>query len=617
MGAYRTTSTIDTSMSNSTPTLPSYTGPANAPLQQNLIQTREKSAITGSDGPAAAPQRERVGIKQSRRHLAIKYETSPIEFLIGGMKTQTTGPSQPSSALAPSASPPPAAKVALNLTKEEEEELEHARAYLQQYKSQIEIESETAGSSNSDMKSIGNCARLMSASESDYCMLCGKAFTMILRRHNCLKCGKLFCSDCTAWNIEQPELSSKGPIRVCAQCYCSHVESGGAQTLFGASKTQGTQVRIEEESDGKAKTPGEGGVKEESGGGPQKEREADLQNLPEDKEERLRYRCVHEVIDTEKTYVEDLNTLITVYMYPIKLTGILNQEQVDGIFSNIEMLEPVHSELLQKLTDDEYTKGGEYIGEAFKTICQYLKMYTLYCANHEHATKIIDGLKGNAEFQKTLAICQTDPRTKGENLASYIIKPIQRICKYPLFFREIISHTSQDHSDYALLVETKEKIDDVVKSINEGKRRLEQQQKMVEILNSVDGNYEGDGLITPSRVWISDIKLQGREDSGSKVGDYMLYLFNDLILVTKITVSKKHQLKMYVPLNEAVITVVVDTEKDKNCFEISRKNHDARYKFFAESDSQKNDIVKLMKSTQKELQKMILTGKILNKGPAT
>ena len=369
-------------------------------------------------------------------------------------------------------------------------------------------------------------------------------------------------------------------------------------------------MRIEED-EGKAFLSA--GTEEKGPSPPGPKMEEDDDALPADKEERLRYKCVREIITTEKTYVDDLNTLITVYLFPIRLTGILSQDQVAGIFSNVETLEPVHRELLQKLTDEDYTKGGEYIGEAFKTMCQYLKMYTVYCANHEHAIKIIESLKGNAEFQKTLAICQTDSRTKGENLSSYIIKPIQRICKYPLFFREIINHTPKDHPDYALLVETKEKIDDVVKAINEGKRRMEQQQKMVEILKTVEGPFDENGLITPSRVWIADFKVTGCTLSSTKTYDFIIYLFNDLIMITRTAPSGKTQpVKGFILLTNAKITVVADTEKQKNCYEVSSKDNKVGFRFFAETEAQRDSIVKVLKSTQKDLQKMIMSGKIIN-----
>ena len=38
------------------------------------------------------------------------------------------------------------------------------------------------------------------------------------------------------------------------------------------------------------------------------------------------------------------------------------------------------------------------------------------------------------------------------DLGSFIIKPIQRICKYPLLLQSIVDHTPKDHFDYENLL---------------------------------------------------------------------------------------------------------------------------------------------------------------------
>ena len=76
-----------------------------------------------------------------------------------------------------------------------------------------------------------------------------------------------------------------------------------------------------------------------------------------------------------------------------------------------------------------------------------------------------------------------DPRLKGLFFSSYLIKPIQRICKYPLLLKvlwhfllssvsvlqqEVVKATPEDHPDYENLVKATEEINDVVGHVNEG-----------------------------------------------------------------------------------------------------------------------------------------------------
>src|SRR3990167_2876140 len=70
----------------------------------------------------------------------------------------------------------------------------------------------------------------------------------------------------------------------------------------------------------------------------------------------------------------------------------------------------------------------------------YFKMYKVYCANQTNSLQTVEVLmKKNPQFKKNLDICHRDPSCKGLFLQSFLIKPIQRVCKYPLLLRVFIS----------------------------------------------------------------------------------------------------------------------------------------------------------------------------------
>jgi hypothetical protein len=120
-----------------------------------------------------------------------------------------------------------------------------------------------------------------------------------------------------------------------------------------------------------------------------------------------------------------------------------------------------------------------------------------------------------------------------------MIKPVQRICKYPLLLKELINKTEPTHPEYATLKEAQAKIEDIVLSINEKKRDNEMIQKVYDISKSLSGNEEFN-IITPTRKWIKEgeITFIDAKDSKSKDGSY--FLFNDLFLLTKKKNNKNH-----------------------------------------------------------------------------
>lgn len=66
-------------------------------------------------------------------------------------------------------------------------------------------------------------------------------------------------------------------------------------------------------------------------------------------------------------------------------------------------------------------------------------MYKVFCANQQNSLTAVDTqTKKNPQFKKNLDVCHSDPRCRGLFLQSFLIKPIQRVCKYPLFLRASI-----------------------------------------------------------------------------------------------------------------------------------------------------------------------------------
>eukprot|EP01133_Synstelium_polycarpum_P006711 gene6711-7804_t len=246
--------------------------------------------------------------------------------------------------------------------------------------------------------------------------------------------------------------------------------------------------------------------------------------LEEEGENKMRNKVINEVINTEKDYISDLKVII----------NILNDKDQSIIFSNVAMLLSVNEVLLTDLEKTAKENGGSSIGPCFKYLADYLKIYSSYCSNqqlsHDH---LLQCIKKNPQFKQYLDEKQTLPECRQGHLDSFLIKPIQRLCKYPLLLRELIKNSPEGHPDIPSLEEAYSKIQTAVITVNENKRKAEVQQKMYKIHEQLETTEKFD-FLTPTRYLIREDTLKELTEEKDKVaGKSHYYLFNDIIMRTK------------------------------------------------------------------------------------
>jgi len=61
-------------------------------------------------------------------------------------------------------------------------------------------------------------------------------------------------------------------------------------------------------------------------------------------------------------------------------------------------------------------------------------MYTLYCSNHSFAVLKYQNMN-NKPLKKFIEEAMRLPECRSLSLSDFLIKPVQRICKYPLLLK--------------------------------------------------------------------------------------------------------------------------------------------------------------------------------------
>ncbi|KNE63173.1 hypothetical protein AMAG_08327 [Allomyces macrogynus ATCC 38327] len=202
-----------------------------------------------------------------------------------------------------------------------------------------------------------------------------------------------------------------------------------------------------------------------------------------------RQKIIYEVIVTEMDYVLDLRLMKRAYMTPLVERGLVTPKELVVLFANLEQLLPIHEELLDLLSKERVKQRCVIanFGTLFSILPQYFKCYSIYGNNYPEALAFLDTLTSTRPaVAKFLAKTASRPACGGMNLASFLLKPIQRLCKYPIMIKEILRYTSADHADHALLEKSLESMERIVDRVNESRRHAEQQRRLVDMLARLD-----------------------------------------------------------------------------------------------------------------------------------
>ncbi|KAL2914974.1 hypothetical protein HK105_205518 [Polyrhizophydium stewartii] len=283
------------------------------------------------------------------------------------------------------------------------------------------------------------------------------------------------------------------------------------------------------------------------------------------KKEIKRQEVIFEIISTESDYLDDLEIVCEVYIKQLKRNKMIRPKDMAIIFSNIEQLLPVNQELLKSLMKRrESSPVIEQVGDVFIRVSDYLKMYTMYCSNHPYALIKLQNVRQNKSVAKFLDQCAQQPECRSLNLANFLLKPVQRVCKYPLFLRELIKATEPEHPDSENLLKALLKIETVVTIINEGARQTEHVHKMLDLQAKFLTKVS---LVAPSRVMIrhGPIDVRGAQQETKR---REVFMFNDMLVIAKPE-GEKYKLIQMISFDEIYVNSFHDDANVEHQIEIA------------------------------------------------
>ncbi|KAI5292958.1 hypothetical protein KEM52_005950 [Ascosphaera acerosa] len=291
---------------------------------------------------------------------------------------------------------------------------------------------------------------------------------------------------------------------------------------------------------------------------------------------KKRRNIIKEIIDTEHRFTQDMTIVVELYMQTAPSCSGMTPENTKTLFGNADKVFAFSTRFQNELKDaarsvyvlpQSERYGGTSradcrsppaseatdacnatevsderdrlttIGSTFvANVTGMEEVYADYLKNHEAANRTLDILQKREVVRlwlnecKELAVGLTD----AWDLDSLLVKPVQRMLKYPLLLSELISVTPHDHPDYESLQNALKETKGISIRINESKKRAD---VVGQVINSTSRKRRESDVrsgLTKAFGWRSDKYKQQTERYSDQEFDVLANQFGENFFHTQL-----------------------------------------------------------------------------------
>ncbi|KAG5513318.1 hypothetical protein PMAC_001381 [Pneumocystis sp. 'macacae'] len=248
-------------------------------------------------------------------------------------------------------------------------------------------------------------------------------------------------------------------------------------------------------------------------------------NKPKDS----RAKVVAELLDTERKYVQDMETLQN-YMHALQSNEIVSADTIHLLFANLNMLVDFQRRFLIGIeANSALQPEHQRFGALFIQMEESFSIYEPFCSNYTYASDL--AIEETPKLSKLAHIVEPT-----YELPSLLIKPIQRICKYPLLLK-VFKYLLLFYPHYEELKQGMHAIKRVTDRVNETRRRQENEVVVMELERRIE-DWKGHNVSSFGALLLEDIFMVLK---GDVEREYHVYLFERILLCCKEMSSSKKQ----------------------------------------------------------------------------
>ncbi|TRY90477.1 hypothetical protein DNTS_026110 [Danionella cerebrum] len=275
--------------------------------------------------------------------------------------------------------------------------------------------------------------------------------------------------------------------------------------------------------------------------------------------QRKRSRTARELLQTEYTYCQQLDLVVTYFVDILKAKGTLRQDIRESIFSSIKSIHLINQSLLSHL------ELGRF-GTGFEEFCTHLQLYNTYADNIQTAKKVLMvQVKKSRGFRRFKKLQESRPEFNQKKLEDLLPLPLQRMQQYNHFLHDLTENTSPDNPEFQQLSKAVKAISEVAQRIQDNARSHENHLQLRRVQKQLKGRRTR--ILTPGRWYIREGWLKTVPPKGTEAKPKMFYLFSDILLQAKpcspLLHGDKFACQRVYPLRECTVDKVFGHTKSQ------------------------------------------------------
>ncbi|KAF1977469.1 hypothetical protein BU23DRAFT_596379 [Bimuria novae-zelandiae CBS 107.79] len=247
-----------------------------------------------------------------------------------------------------------------------------------------------------------------------------------------------------------------------------------------------------------------------------------------------REHIIAELVDSERTYVQHLE-LLQMFKREVERRGLVTGDAIHDIFLNLNALLDFQRRFLIRVEQTNAQPPHEQNwGNLFVLYKDAFKVYEPYIANQKKSEQVAvaqyDKLRetgGDSEMQQMVQSTAALP--------SFLVKPFQRLTKYPLLLKDLRAHGDLDEhlkEDISNGIDATEAVLDRINAAIAREERMEAVEELKTLVEDWKGHrIEGFGelLLYGQYTVLKGDGMNGKQDER----EYKIYLFEMILLCCK------------------------------------------------------------------------------------